>query len=906
MTDNRQNPDELLAKIRREEDRASRGRLKIFFGASAGVGKTYAMLSAAHELRSQSVDVVVGIAETHGRKDTAAMLEGLEVLPAREVEHRGSRLAEFDLDAALARHPAVILVDELAHNNAAGSRHPKRWQDIEELLDAGIGVYTTVNVQHLESLNDVISGITGVKVWETVPDSVFDQADEVTVVDLPPDELLQRLHQGKVYMPAQAERAIQNFFRKGNLIALRELALRRTADRVDEQMLVYRQDQAIGTVWQTRESLVACVGPGPGTEKLVRSAARLAKQLGVQWHAVYVETPQLQQLPNAQRDSILRVLALAQQLGAKTATLTGQSPAEQIVAYARGRNLARVVIGRARRNRWPFVKTFPERLAALGPDLEVVEVGLDPGRTPRRAGMADEGGKAAFNYSGYAWAIATCALVTAGAWPLAPHLDLANIVMLFLLATALVAVRFGRGPAVLAAFVNVASFDFFFVPPRFTLAVSDVQYLIVFGVMLAVALIIGHLTAGLRYQARVAGHREARARALYELARELSGVLMQEQVIEISDKHIEASFHAKAVILLPDDSDRLHEPPPGDAGQSPIVDLAIAQWVYDNGKPAGFGTDTLPGGRIHYAPLPAPMRTRGVLAVEPELARLLLIPEQRRLLETFAALIAIALERVHYVVVAQGALVRIESERLRNSILSALSHDLRTPLTAMLGLAESLALTKPALSGPQLEIADAMRDEAMRMNALVNNLLDMARLQAGEVRLNRQWQPLEEVVGSAIAALGQALAAHTLRIDLPANLPLVEIDAVLFERVLVNLLENAAKYTPNGSEIRIEAALRGDEYRIVVSDNGPGFAPGTEEAIFDKFVRGERESSTPGVGLGLAISRAIVEAHRGTIRAQSNPGGGARFVISLPPGSPPEMSARADEPHQPPAVARAR
>jgi len=410
-----------------------------------------------------------------------------------------------------------------------------------------------------------------------------------------------------------------------------------------------------------------------------------------------------------------------------------------------------------------------------------------------------------------------------------------------------------------------------------------------------VALIVGHLTAGLRFQARVAGHREARSRALYELARELSGVLMQEQVIEISDKHIEASFHAKAVILLPDEHDHLHEPSAGEATGPPVVDLAIAQWVYDNGKPAGFGTDTLPGSRIHYAPLPAPMRTRGVLAVEPELARLLLIPEQRRLLETFAALIAIALERVHYVQVAQGALVRIESERLRNSILSALSHDLRTPLTAMLGLAESLALTEPPLSGPQLEISTAMRDEAVRMNALVNNLLDMAKLQAGEVKSNRQWQPLEEVVGSAVAALGQFLAAHTLRIDLPADLPLVEIDAVLFERVLVNLLENAAKYTPKGSEIRIEASVRGDDIRIVVADNGPGLAPGSEEAIFEKFTRGERESATPGIGLGLAIGRAIVEAHRGKIRAERGPDGGARFIISLPLGSPPQMPAPGDE-----------
>ena len=898
MTENRQDPDELLAKIRREEDRASRGRLKIFFGASAGVGKTYAMLSAARELRAQSVDVVVGIVETHGRKDTAVLLEGLEVLPPRYIDYRGSRLAEFDLDGALARHPAVILVDELAHNNAAGSRHPKRCQDVEELLSAGIDVFTTVNVQHLESLNDVIGGITGIKVWETVPDQVFDRADEVTLVDLPPDELLQRLRQGKVYMPAQAERAIRNFFRKGNLIALRELALRRTADRVDDQMLAYRHDEAIRTVWHTRESLLACVGPEPGAEKLVRSTARLAKQLEVEWHAVYVETPRLQQLPEARRERILRVLKLAQELGAQTATIPGQSAAAEIVAYARRHNLARVVIGRSRRRPLPFARTFSDRIAALGADLEVVQVGLGEETAARSAGsIADEDGGGARSrlHAGYLWSGAICALATLAALPLLPYLDLANIVMLFLLAVVLVAVRFGRGPAVLAAFLSVGSFDFFFVPPRFTLAISDAQYLIVFGVMLAVALIVGHLTSGLRYQARVAAHREMRARALYELSRELSGVLMQEQVLQISDRHIEAIFHAKAVILLPDEHDRLRQPAASDAGGSPVIDLAIAQWVYDNGKPAGFGTDTLPGSRIHYAPLPAPMRTRGVLALEPAMARLLLIPEQRRLLETFAALIALALERVHYVLVAQDALVKIESERLRNSILSALSHDLRTPLTALLGLAESLTLTRPGLSGNQLEIAGAIRDEAMRMNALVNNLLDMARLQAGEVRLNRQWQPLEEVVGSAVKAREHLLASHAIRIDLPKELPLVEFDAVLIERVLCNLLENAAKYTPAQSEIRIEARTHGAELQISVTDNGPGLAPGSEETIFEKFTRGQRESATPGVGLGLTISRAIVEAHRGRIWAENLPAGGARFVVALPLGTPPEISHPPEE-----------
>lgn len=896
MTDARQNPDDLLAKVRRDEEKAGRGRLKIFFGASAGVGKTYAMLSAARELRGRSVDVVVGIVETHGRRDTEAMLEGLEILPPRTVEYRDAKLREFDLDGALARRPAIILIDELAHSNAKGSRHPKRWQDIEELLAAGIEVYTTINVQHLESLNDVVGGITGVKVWETVPDQVFDSADEIKLVDLPPDELLQRLRQGKVYMPAQAEQAIRNFFRKGNLIALRELALRRTADRVDDQMLAYREDAAIRTVWHTRESLLACIGPYPGSEKIVRSTARLAQQLEVEWHAAYVETPALQRLPEAQRENILRVLGLAEELGAQTATLTGQSPAQQIVAYARNHNLARVVVGRSGRRCWPFLRSTPENIATLGPDLEIVQVGLEQARRHPAAAPAGEGGdESQSRRSGYAWSAGICIGVTLLALPLLPYLDLANIVMLFLLAVAIIAVRFGRGPAVLAAFLGVASFDYFFVPPRFDLAVSDVQYAVVFGVMLAVALIIGHLASGLRYQARVSAHRETRARALYELARELSGLLVREEVIRVSDRHIEASFHARAVILLPDTREKLLAPAPGQSDNLPEVDLAVAQWVFDNGKAAGFATDTLPGTRVHYAPLPSPVRTRGVLALQPEMARLLLIPEQRRLLETFAVLIAIALERVHYIEVAQDALVKMESERLRNSILSALSHDLRTPLTALLGLAESLTLTKPGLSGPQLELASAMRDEAARMSDLVNNLLDMARLEAGEVRLNRQWQPLEEVVGSAIKAREHLLASHELRIDLPKDLPLVEFDAVLIERVLCNLLENAAKYTPARSEIRIEGAVRNAELQVSVADNGPGLAPNSEEAVFEKFTRGERESATPGVGLGLAISRAIVEAHRGRIWAGNDSAGGARFTFALPLGRPPAMPAASED-----------
>ncbi|HEX6828970.1 MAG TPA: DUF4118 domain-containing protein, partial [Burkholderiales bacterium] len=715
----RPDPDALLAQLEAEEARARRGKLRIFFGASPGVGKTYAMLNAARLLVSQGTEVVVGVAETHGRSETAQLLQGLEVIPQRPVEYRGHVLKEFDLDVALARKPALILVDELAHTNAPGSRHPKRWQDIEELLDAGIHVFTTLNVQHVESLNDVVGGITGIRVWETIPDHVFDGADDVVLVDLTPDELLQRLKEGKVYMPQQAERAIQNFFRKGNLLALREIALRRTADRVDEDVRAYRRKQAVKPVWPTRGSLLACVGPGPGGEKLVRSAARLADQLAVPWHAAYIETPRLQRLPDEERSRILRTLKLAQELGAQTATLPGQDAAASAASYAREHNLGRVLVGRDQEKRWPWRAGFAERLGRAAPELDIVQVAREG--VDREAGVAAAPAqRRAIDWPGYALTAVAVAGVTVAATPLSDRLDLANIVMLFLLAVLFAAVKFGRGPAIFAAFLSVACFDFFFVPPRLTLAVSDVQYLLTFGVMLAVALTIGHLTSGLSFQAAVAQSRERRTRALYEMARELSAALTTEQIVEISGRFMAGALNARSTLLLPDRRDRLQAPGTEVAG----VDPGIAQWAFDHGEEAGLGTDTLASSAKRYVPLKAPMRTRGVLTLAPEGGNWQSTPEQQRLLETSASLIAIALERVHYIEIAQEALLQMESERLRNSLLAALSHDLRTPLTVLVGLADSLSLAGPALPAAQADLAKTIREEAFRIGTLVNNLLD--------------------------------------------------------------------------------------------------------------------------------------------------------------------------------------
>ena len=692
-------------------------------------------------------------------------------------------------------------------------------------------------------------------------------------------------------MPEQIRRAADNFFRKGNLIALRELALRRTADRVDDQMREYREDQAIRGTWQAREKLLVAIGPGPGMEKLVRSASRLASRLDADWHAAYVETPRLSRLPGTERESILRVLRLAQELGADTATLAGQDAGATLAEYAARRNVARVLIGRAPRQRLRWLRpSVRAHLARHAKDVEILEVPLDAeGEVAPAEKSAAEQEPA--HLMPYVWTALAVGLTTLATVPLVGLLDLANIVMLFLLVVVMIGWRFGRGPAAAAAILSVAAFDFFCVPPHLSFAVSDFQYLLTFAVMLVTGLVIGHLTARLSYQARVSGLREERARSLFELGRDLSGALLAEQVVQTCEQRVGALFSARVRVLLPDQNDQSAAPlDRGTLDRHGHRSLGVR-----SGQPAGFGTDTLPGSAIRYLPLKAPMRNRGVLAVEPSQPRLLLVPEQQQLLDTHAALVAIALERVHYVEVAQRALVTMEAERLRNSLLSALSHDLRTPVTALVGLADSLATTQPPPEA-QHELAREIRDEALRMAALVHNILDMARLQSGEVRLNKQWHALEEIVGTAIKSRERLLAGRPLEVRLPPDFPLLELDAVLIERVLCNLLENAAKYTPAGTPITVEAAISGDKAQVAVGDRGPGLPAGMQERVFERFTRGQRESPTAGVGLGLSICRAIVEAHGGRIWAEDNPGGGARFVFTLPASTPPTV----EEPDPPP------
>jgi len=885
--DGRPDPDALLEKLQQDEQAARRGKLRIYFGSNAGVGKTCAMLNAARQELTQGRDVVAGVVETHGRRETAELLGGLELLPRYSVMHRDCTLSEFDLDAALARHPSVLLVDELAHSNVPGSRHPKRWQDVEELLRAGIDVWTTLNVQHLESLNDIVSGIIGIRVRETVPDHLFDEAHEVLVIDLPPDDLLRRLKEGKVYLAPQAERASRHFFRKGNLLALRELTLRRTADRVDAQMRDYRRERSIHTLWPARERLLVGVAGHPSDERLVREAARLAQKLEADWIVVHVASTQRRGAGAVRHGAAMKTLALAAEFGADTATLSGMDVAEALVACAREHNANRLVLGHYPRKVWQFWhQSVSDRISRHHPEIDQIVIAHGPLPTlvapPPKAEVPLPPSRA----PAYLWASLACFVATAVAALLLQVFDLANVVMLFLLTVVLVALRYGRGPGVWAAMLAVLCFDFFFVQPRWSFTVNDTQYFFTFALMLGIALITGQLTARLRHEARTAAARERRATSLARLARDLSAALTVEQIGEVALRTFGGVFEARVGLALPDAADSVRAV---GSGAFPL-DESIAQWAYDHGQPAGKGTDTLAAAKGCYLPLKAPMRVRGVLVLELAEAERLHEPEEQRLLEACMSQLAIALERVHYVEVAQSTLVQMEGQRMRNTLLAAISHDLRTPLTTIIGAADAAVPHAPP--GPLAALLGSIHDQASSMQRLIENLLDMARLQERGVRLNRQWHSLEEIVGSALRQLREPLAGHVLRTAMAPHLPLVEVDALLLERVLVNLLDNAAKYTPPGTLVQISARQGQDGIVLEVADTGPGCPRGSSpQSLFEPFTRGQQESPVAGIGLGLALAKRIIEAHGGRIEAEPHAASGISFVITLPAGDPPSMEA---------------
>jgi two-component system sensor histidine kinase KdpD len=895
MSPHRPDPDALLERVKEEEARKRRGKLKVFFGAAAGVGKTYAMLEAAREAKADGRDVAVAYVETHGRAETDALLEGLEVLQPLRVLYQAIVLREMDVDAVLARRPAIALVDELAHTNAPGARHAKRWQDVMELLDAGIDVYTTVNVQHIESLNDVVAKVTGVVVRETVPDSVLEQADEVELIDLPPDDLLERFREGKIYIPAQAEEAMRSFFRKGNLIALRELALRHTAERVDAQMRTYMREHAIDRTWPVAERLLVCVGPSPHSARLVRAAKRMADRLGAEWIAAYVETPALARLGPQARDRAVQTLRLAEQLGAATVTTTGARMSEELLAIARARNVTKIVVGKPTRGLWKriFIGSIVDALVEGSGEIDVYVI----------SAQREEGAAAPLrrrelptDWRAYGGAALIVAAATGIAFLMVPYFALANLIMVYLLGVLFVATRFGRGPSMFASVLSVAAFDFFFVPPQFTFAVSDTQYLVTFAVMLAVAFVISDLATRIRAQAESAREREARTAALYAMSRDLAQAPSVPEVLASAVRHITEVFASELTVLLPGpDGGLITQTGPASSFDPDGSDRAVARWVFEHRQPAGLGTSTLPGARALYLPLVASRGTLGVLGVRARDPHAFDAPEHLHQLETFANQTALALERARLAEEAREAEVHVEAERLRSSLLSSVSHDLRTPLASITGAATTLLESGARVDdGTQRELLESVRDEAEHLNRLVQNLLEMTRLESGSLKLHHDWHPIEEVVGAALRRLGKRLAGRRVDVALAPDLPLALMDDVLVEQVLINLLDNALKYTPAGSAIRIAATASDDRVTVEVDDHGPGLPRGEEERVFEKFYRG---AATPerGAGLGLAIVKGIVHAHGGHVWAHNLPEGGAAFFFTLPLAETPPPLVPADD-----------
>jgi two-component system sensor histidine kinase KdpD len=891
----RPDPDALLARVVLEEERSRRGRLKLFFGAAPGVGKTYTMLEAARAAKAEGEDVVAGVVETHGRAETQRLLEGLEILPRRPVEHRATTLAEFDLDGALARRPALILMDELAHTNAPGSRHAKRWQDVEELLAAGIGVYTTLNVQHIESLNDVVAQITGVVVRETVPDAVFERADEVELVDISAEVLLERLREGKVYVPEQAARALEQFFREGNLIALRELALRRTAERVEDQMRGYREAHGIARTWPAGERLLVCIGPNPASARLVRAGRRMAAALHADWIVLHVESSR-QRLSPSDRDTLSVNLRLAEQLGARVATLSADDVAAEILAYARSQNVTRMLAGKPTHGQWRdrLVGSLLDRLIRGSREMDVyVITGEQDDARPAAAPRERPPVPAA----AYLRAVAVVVVAGAVGLGLRSWVNVTDIAMLFLLAVMVSAAWDGARPSVLASVLAIALFDFVFVPPYYTFAVADASYLFTFTVMLVVALSISRLAGRIRGQAEAARERERHTAALYSLSRRLADARNARELAEAVAGQVRETLGAPATVLLPDEAGGFvalagGAVGPGDAAQG------VARWVLEHGQPAGIGTDTLPGADALYLPMTASDRAVGVLRIEMKDVRRARDPIERQVLDAIADQAGIALERAALAARSDQEKMATQAERLRSSLLSSLSHDLRTPLAGIEGAASALKDGADRLSpDARADLAQTILEEARRMMRLVSNLLEMVRVESGALQVQREWQSVEEVIGVALLRLEERLRAHPVRTDLPSDLPLVPMDGLLVEQALVNLLENAAKYSPDGAPIDVTAAIRDGQVVIGVADRGPGVPSGEEERIFDKFYRATANERVGGAGLGLTIVRAIAQAHGGRVWVESRHGGGAVFRFALPlGGTPPGLPVEDDEP----------
>lgn len=886
----RPSPDALLEEANRER----RGRHKIFLGAAPGVGKTFAMLEDAQARRREGVDLVIGVVETHGRVETAALLEGLERVPLRTVSYRGLGFEEMDLDAILARRPRLVLVDELAHTNIPGSRHVKRWQDVEEILDAGIDVSSTLNVQHLESLNDVVERIAGIRVRETLPDSVLQKADEIELIDLPPQELIRRLADGKVYVPEQARRALDRFFSPGTLTALREMALRQAAERVDSQMLRYMRSHAIAGPWPTRERILVCVGPGPEAARLVRTAKRAAERRDAPWVALHVETHRSTSRREADKDAIAAALRLAEQLGGETAVVQGERVVDEILAFARGRNVSQIVVGRAGARRWTrgFLRSATADLLARAGRFDVLVVAA--GEEGAAAAPVEEARAwpAVHDWPAYALATLIVAAATGFGMLIDRWLPLPNVSVVYLVGVLLVAIRSGLAPSIYASALSFLAFNFLFTEPRYTLAIADPQNILTVAFFLIAAVITSNLAARVRAQVEVARVSARRTANLYDFNRRVAAAASLDDVLWAVVHHVAASVDGRSLVLMPEEGRLVVKAgyPPEDTLDE--KSMAAAQWAWDHGSPAGRGSTTLPAADWFFLPMRTGHGPVGVLGVQIRSGQPLLAPEQGRLIDTLASQAAVAVERTSLVGDIQKARLDAETERLRAALLSSLSHDLRTPLVSILGAATSLYTYDETLKPAQrLDLVQTIQDEAERLNRFVQNLLDMTRISSGALRPKADWVDLADVVGAAAERARRILRRHRLRLDLEPGLPLLRADPVLLEQVFFNLIDNACKYSPADTPITVWARRQDGRVVAEVCDRGRGIPEADRERVFDMFYRVQGgDGQAAGTGLGLAISRAIVDAHGGTIEARSGlHDAGTCIVITLPAEQPPAL-----------------
>lgn len=885
----RPSPEALLEAARREE--SASGKLKIFVGAAPGVGKTYEMLQSAQAKRKAGIDVVVGFVETHGRAETEALVRDLEVIPRKTFDYRGQVVEEMDLDTVIARRPGIALVDELAHTNAAGSRHPKRYLDVEELLSHGIDVYTAVNIQHIESLNDVVAQITHVRVRETVPDSVFDRADAIELIDLTPDDLIQRLREGKVYVPRQAERALEHYFSPGNLTALRELALRRTAERVDEQLLTHMQANAIAGPWAAGERILVCVSEDPRAPGLVRYTKRLADRLHAPFTAISIETRRSLQLSEEERDRLADTLRLAESLGGEALTIpaVGRRIADDVVNFAQGNNVTQIVIGKSSRSRWfemtrgSVVHDLVRRAGNIS--VHVIagdELTSEP--APKTA-VQTAARSEPFDALPYLKALGITALGLAAAMIIKPYFGVENVDLMFLTAVVAVAVRYGLWPSLLASIAASLAYNFFFLPPVYTFTITDPTNVAAFFFFMLIAFVVSNVAGRVRTQADTAIGRIRTTEQLYAFSRKLAGTGTLDDVLWAAAYQTALMLRVRVVLLLPEEgllTVKSGYPPEDQLDQA---DLAAANWAWSNDRPAGRGSDTLPGAKCLFLPMRTGRGPIGVIGIDNDRTGPLLTPDQRRLLDALVDQGALAIERVLLVEDMDRVKRTVESERLRSALLTSISHDLKTPLASVLGAASTMRDLAGALSDTEKrDLLATVIDESERLNRFIANLLDMTKLESGAIVPNTALHDLGEIVGSALRRASKILTAHKVDLVLAADLPMLQLDAVLFEQVLFNLLDNAAKYSLPDTTISIKSQRDSDHVVLQVADEGDGIPPEELESVFDKFYRAQKgDHVRPGTGLGLAISRGFVEAMRGTISAANRSDrSGAVLTIRLP------------------------